>query len=127
MSFQMHDQTFPKMESATTRRVPGGGNRTRSSNHNIFYGGAVGGSSSNAFAISHYMTSILRNRETRNVFFFLLLNVSFCFVEFLWGYWSNSLGLTSVLLPPISLINPMPDLRMLFICSLILRQSYSLL
>ncbi|KAJ3335029.1 hypothetical protein HDU91_002396, partial [Kappamyces sp. JEL0680] len=42
-----------------------------------------------------YVQTIVQNKETRNVFFFLLLNISFTVVEFLYGWWNNSLGLTS--------------------------------
>jgi zinc transporter 5/7 len=42
-----------------------------------------------------YVQSIVRNPETRNVFFFLLLNISFTGVEFFYGWWTNSLGLTA--------------------------------
>ena len=42
-----------------------------------------------------YMVTILENKDTRNVFFFLLLNISFTAVEFLYGYINNSLGLIS--------------------------------
>lgn len=38
---------------------------------------------------------ILSEPATRNLFFFLLLNLSFAFVELLWGMWTNSLGLIS--------------------------------
>ncbi|KCV70490.1 hypothetical protein H696_02831 [Fonticula alba] len=40
-----------------------------------------------------FLRSILSDRRTRNVFFFLLLNLSFMVVEILYGIWSNSLGL----------------------------------
>ena len=42
-----------------------------------------------------YIRSILADPRTRNVFFFLLLNVSFTIVEALYGMWTNSLGLAS--------------------------------
>jgi hypothetical protein len=69
--------------------LSGGGKGSRNSNPNLFHGAS-------SFSYSHYVASILKNKETRNVFFFLLLNISFCCVEFLYGFWSNSLGLTSV-------------------------------
>jgi len=31
--------------------------------------------------------------ESRNIFLFLMVNLSFAFVELTWGYWTNSLGL----------------------------------
>ncbi|KAJ3325553.1 hypothetical protein HDV06_003323 [Boothiomyces sp. JEL0866] len=45
--------------------------------------------------VQSYINAILSNPETRNVFFFLLLNMSFTVVEFLYGWWNNSLGLTA--------------------------------
>ncbi|EDO29786.1 predicted protein, partial [Nematostella vectensis] len=36
---------------------------------------------------------ILSNKGSRNLFFFLLLNLSFAFVELAYGIWTNSLGL----------------------------------
>ncbi|KAL7397129.1 hypothetical protein ABVT39_017385 [Epinephelus coioides] len=39
--------------------------------------------------------SILADKTSRNLFFFLCLNLSFAFVELTYGLWSNSLGLIS--------------------------------
>ncbi|KAL6055802.1 hypothetical protein STEG23_028762, partial [Scotinomys teguina] len=39
--------------------------------------------------------SILSDKTSRNLFFFLCLNLSFAFVELLYGIWSNCLGLIS--------------------------------
>ncbi len=39
--------------------------------------------------------AILSEPATRNLFFFLLINLSFAFVELLYGMWTNSLGLIS--------------------------------
>uniref|UniRef100_A0A8B9TN12 Zinc transporter n=3 Tax=Anatidae TaxID=8830 RepID=A0A8B9TN12_ANAPL len=44
---------------------------------------------------SGWFRSILADRTSRNLFFFLCLNLSFAFVELLYGIWSNSLGLIS--------------------------------
>ncbi|XP_053697882.1 zinc transporter 7 [Sabethes cyaneus] len=38
---------------------------------------------------------ILSDRNSRNLFLFLLLNLSFAFVELMYGIWTNSLGLIS--------------------------------
>lgn len=38
---------------------------------------------------------IFSDESTRNLFLFLILNLSFAFVEFLYGIWTNSLGLIS--------------------------------
>lgn len=45
--------------------------------------------------ISSWFRSILADKTSRNLFFFLCLNLSFAFVELLYGIWSNSLGLIS--------------------------------
>ncbi|EGF84490.1 hypothetical protein BATDEDRAFT_4771, partial [Batrachochytrium dendrobatidis JAM81] len=42
-----------------------------------------------------YVRSILQNKDTRKVFFFLLLNLTFTLIEFLYGFITNSLGLTA--------------------------------
>ncbi|GMT28723.1 hypothetical protein PFISCL1PPCAC_20020 [Pristionchus fissidentatus] len=41
------------------------------------------------------LTEILSNSDSRRIFWFLLVNLSFCGVEFLYGFWTNSLGLIS--------------------------------
>ncbi|KAM4629432.1 zinc transporter 7 isoform 2-T3 [Polymixia lowei] len=45
--------------------------------------------------VSGWFRSILADKTSRNLFFFLCLNLSFAFVELLFGIWSNSLGLIS--------------------------------
>ena len=45
--------------------------------------------------VKRYISTILSSRDTRNVFLFLMLNISFTLVEFLYGYYNNSLGLIS--------------------------------
>ncbi|XP_036377495.1 zinc transporter 7 [Megalops cyprinoides] len=45
--------------------------------------------------ISGWFRSILSDKTSRNLFFFLCLNLSFAFIELLYGIWSNSLGLIS--------------------------------
>ncbi|XP_029002001.1 zinc transporter 7 isoform X1 [Betta splendens] len=45
--------------------------------------------------ISGWFRSILSDKTSRNLFFFLCLNLSFAFVELMFGIWSNSLGLIS--------------------------------
>lgn len=42
--------------------------------------------------ISGWMRLIFSDRNSRNLFLFLLLNFSFAFVELLYGVWTNSLG-----------------------------------
>ncbi|KAI8806315.1 cation efflux family-domain-containing protein [Cladochytrium replicatum] len=44
---------------------------------------------------ARYLRTILQDNRTRKVFFFMCLNLSFTVVEALWGFWTNSLGLTS--------------------------------
>ncbi|XP_059081432.1 proton-coupled zinc antiporter SLC30A5-like [Tigriopus californicus] len=41
------------------------------------------------------MAQILEDGNSRRIFFFLLLNLAFTFVEFTYGVWTNSLGLIS--------------------------------
>ncbi|KAJ3109788.1 hypothetical protein HDU97_000018 [Phlyctochytrium planicorne] len=45
--------------------------------------------------IARYIKAIINDPKTKNVFFFLLLNLVFTVVEFVWGWWTNSLGLIS--------------------------------
>uniref|UniRef100_A0A672IQH4 Zinc transporter n=1 Tax=Salarias fasciatus TaxID=181472 RepID=A0A672IQH4_SALFA len=45
--------------------------------------------------LSGWFRSILADKTSRNLFFFLCLNLSFAFVELTYGLWSNSLGLIS--------------------------------
>lgn len=42
-----------------------------------------------------WMRLIFSEQTSRNIFFFLLLNLSFAFVELTYGVWTNSLGLIS--------------------------------
>ena len=57
------------------------------------------GRSNYSFRITERLGSwirlILSDPQSRNLFLFLLLNLSFAFVELLYGIWSNSLGLIS--------------------------------
>ncbi|CAI2292518.1 unnamed protein product [Caenorhabditis sp. 36 PRJEB53466] len=41
------------------------------------------------------LNEILMNSDSRRIFWFLCVNVGFCGVEFLYGFWTNSLGLIS--------------------------------
>ncbi len=45
--------------------------------------------------VKGWIKLIFADRNSRNLFLFLLLNLSFAFVELLYGVWSNSLGLIS--------------------------------
>lgn len=42
--------------------------------------------------LNGWMRLIFSDRNSRNLFLFLLLNLSFAFVELVYGVWSNSLG-----------------------------------
>lgn len=44
---------------------------------------------------SSWLRLIFSDRDSRNLFCFLLLNLSFAFVELFYGIWTNSLGLIS--------------------------------
>jgi zinc transporter 5/7 len=41
------------------------------------------------------MKTILSNPESRKIFYFLMLNLAYMFVQLLYGVWTNSLGLIS--------------------------------
>ncbi|KAJ3131795.1 hypothetical protein HK100_005983 [Physocladia obscura] len=45
--------------------------------------------------ITRYIRAVASDSATRKVFFFLILNLGFTVVEFLYGFWANSLGLLS--------------------------------
>ena len=45
--------------------------------------------------ILEVVRKILQSKDSRSIFYFLCLNLSFTIVEFLYGFWSNSLGLIS--------------------------------
>ncbi|CAG8555249.1 12224_t:CDS:10, partial [Ambispora leptoticha] len=42
-----------------------------------------------------YLKSVLNNEDSRQIFFFLVLNLSYMFVQMIYGIWTNSLGLIS--------------------------------
>jgi len=42
-----------------------------------------------------FIRSFLRNDDSKRIFYFLLLNLSYMLVQLLYGYWTNSLGLIS--------------------------------
>lgn len=42
-----------------------------------------------------FLKRILKETDSRRIFYFLCINLSFAFVELAWGIWSNSLGLIS--------------------------------
>lgn len=42
--------------------------------------------------INSWFRLIFSDRNSRNLFLFLLLNLSFAFVELVYGVWNNSLG-----------------------------------
>lgn len=45
--------------------------------------------------LKSFLKQVLEGRESRRIFFYLLLNLAFMFVEALYGFWTNSLGLIS--------------------------------
>ncbi|CAJ0574029.1 unnamed protein product, partial [Mesorhabditis spiculigera] len=45
--------------------------------------------------VKETLREILANGDSRRIFYFLCVNLSFCGVEFLYGFWTNSLGLIS--------------------------------
>lgn len=42
--------------------------------------------------VNSWIRLVFSDRNSRNLFLFLLLNLSFAFVELIYGVWSNSLG-----------------------------------
>ncbi|VDD87358.1 unnamed protein product [Enterobius vermicularis] len=52
-------------------------------------------SRSMALFIKDTLAEILANSDSRRIFWFLCANLSFCGIEFLYGFWTNSLGLIS--------------------------------
>lgn len=61
------------------------------------------------FIFQETLHEILTNSDSRKIFYFLCVNLSFCGVEFLYGFWTNSLGLIS------------DGFHMLFDCSALVR------
>ena len=61
------------------------------------HAGGSGFKKLNSFTVKlkQQMRNILEDENTRNIFGFLLVNISFAFVEFAYGFWTNSLGLIS--------------------------------
>ncbi|KAI8137415.1 cation efflux family-domain-containing protein [Fennellomyces sp. T-0311] len=45
--------------------------------------------------LKHSLSIILDNQESKQIFYFLLLNLSYMFVQLAYGVWTNSLGLIS--------------------------------
>lgn len=45
--------------------------------------------------IKHSLSIILSNNDSKQIFYFLLLNLSYMFVQLAYGVWTNSLGLIS--------------------------------
>jgi zinc transporter 5/7 len=52
-------------------------------------------SSSLLTIVKHAMSIILGNTDSKQIFYFLLLNLSYMFVQLAYGVWTNSLGLIS--------------------------------
>lgn len=42
--------------------------------------------------VNSWIRLVFSDRNSRNLFLFLLLNLSFAFIELVYGVWSNSLG-----------------------------------
>lgn len=45
--------------------------------------------------VKHSLSIILGNNDSKQIFYFLLLNLSYMFVQLAYGVWTNSLGLIS--------------------------------
>lgn len=48
-----------------------------------------------SLVLRSHLKTIMDNAESRKIFYFLMLNISFMFVQMLYGIWTNSLGLIS--------------------------------
>jgi hypothetical protein len=55
----------------------------------------ISSESSWADTISYFIRSILASQDSKQIFYFLLLNLSYMFVQLAYGFWTNSLGLIS--------------------------------
>lgn len=42
-----------------------------------------------------YLKIIMRNDDSRKIFYFLMVNLAYMVVQMMWGFWTNSLGLVS--------------------------------
>lgn len=51
-----------------------------------------------------YIKAILADQDSKQIFYFLLLNLSFMFVQMLYGVWTNSLGLISDCKCPLNVV-----------------------
>ena len=45
--------------------------------------------------VKAYLKTVLSNPESRKIFYFLMLNLSYMLIQMLYGVWTNSLGLIS--------------------------------
>jgi hypothetical protein len=45
--------------------------------------------------LKHSLSIILDNQDSKQIFYFLLLNLTYMFVQLAYGVWTNSLGLIS--------------------------------
>ncbi|KAF9922089.1 putative zinc transporter msc2 [Linnemannia zychae] len=62
----------------------------------LAYPGSSGGYTTGGIAdLGVYVKAILADPESKQIFYFLCLNLSFMFVQMLYGVWTNSLGLIS--------------------------------
>ncbi|KAI9293760.1 cation efflux protein [Neoconidiobolus thromboides FSU 785] len=52
-------------------------------------------SSSNMEMMQYFLSAIMESKDSKQIFYFLLLNLSYMFVQLAYGFWTNSLGLIS--------------------------------
>lgn len=45
--------------------------------------------------LGYFIGEIMASQDSRQIFYFMLLNISYMFVQLLYGFWTNSLGLIS--------------------------------
>ncbi|KAG0279295.1 putative zinc transporter msc2 [Linnemannia exigua] len=60
-----------------------------------YSGGGAGYTSGGIADLGVYIKAILADQDSKQIFYFLCLNLSFMFVQMLYGVWTNSLGLIS--------------------------------
>jgi solute carrier family 30 (zinc transporter), member 5/7 len=68
---------------------------SHSGSYDLFSGSTAYGSSGFMSSLQLVMKSILSNADSRKIFLFLMVNFGFMFVELVYGFWTNSLGLIS--------------------------------
>ena len=100
--YEQDRDRFPVLSNIGTSPSPYEGGSLPSSSFSPFragFGPTSGSSSSLQSALVPLFNSLVvrlrEDKDARHIFYFLSINLMFMFVEFLYGIWSNSLGLIS--------------------------------